>query len=93
MTRKARDLLVLRLYIAGHTPRSIAALANIRRICEEHASGFYEIDVVDLLVDPERAGDDEIVAVPALVKKSPLPQQCIIGDLSNPERVISALGL
>jgi len=86
-------MLRLRLYIAGHTPRSVAALANLRKICDEHAKENCEIEVVDLMLDPARAEDDHIIAVPALVKISPPPAHTIIGDLSDVSRVALILGL
>ena len=78
----------LRLYVAGQTPRSMAALANLKRVCETHLAGRYEIEVVDLLVNPRLAAGDQILAVPTLVRKVPEPIRKIIGDLSNEERVL-----
>jgi circadian clock protein KaiB len=83
----------LRLYVAGQTPKSIAALANLRRICEEHLAGQYKIEVIDILKEPDRAKRDEVFAVPALVRKLPEPMRKIIGDLSNTERVLVGLQL
>lgn len=83
----------LRLYIAGKTPRATAALANLRRICDEHLSGTYAIEVVDLLQSPQLAAGDQIVAVPTLVRKLPEPVRKIIGDLSNTEKVLVGLDL
>jgi circadian clock protein KaiB len=83
----------LRLYVAGQTPRSLAALNNLRRLCEEHLQGRYRIEVVDLLVNPQLSRDDEILAVPTLVRKLPEPIKKIIGDLSNTERVLVGLQL
>ena len=83
----------LRLYTAGQTPRSIAALANLRKLCEEHLAGRYSIEVVDLLKDPALARGDQILAVPTLVRKLPTPVRKIIGDLSNTERVLVGLDL
>jgi len=90
---KARAEWVLRLYVAGQTPRSLAALDNLRRLCEEHLQGRYWIEVVDLLVNPQLSRDDQILAVPTLVRKLPLPLRKIIGDLSNTERVLVGLQL
>ena len=84
---------VLRLYVAGQTPKSRAALANLRRICAEHLSGRYRIEVVDLMEKPELARREEILAIPTLVRKLPRPMRRIIGDLSNTERVLIALEL
>jgi len=83
----------LRLYVAGHTPRSVKALANLRKLCEEHLAGRYSIEVVDLLKAPQLAKGDQIIAVPTLVRKLPEPVRKIIGDLSNTERVLVGLDL
>lgn len=83
----------LRLYVAGQTARSIAALENLERICEEHLAGQYHIEVVDLLQDPKLARGDQILAVPTLVRKLPEPVRKIIGDLSNEDRVLVGLDL
>ena len=81
----------LRLYVAGQTPKSVAALDNLRRLCETHLAGRYEIEVIDLLVNPKLAAGDQILAVPTLVRKFPEPIRKIIGDLSNEERVLVGL--
>jgi circadian clock protein KaiB len=83
----------LRLYVAGATAKSVAALANLRRLCEEHLAGRYEIEVIDLLVSPKLAAGDQILAVPTLVRKFPEPIRKIIGDLSNEERVLVGLDI
>ncbi len=83
----------LRLYVAGQTPRAIAALENLKKICEEHLAGKYNIEVVDLLQNPQLARGDQILAVPTLVRKLPEPVRKIIGDLSNTERVLVGLDL
>ncbi len=83
----------LRLYVAGQTPRSVAALANLRRLCEEHLPGMYRIEVIDLAKNPEFARGDQIVAIPTLVRRLPEPIRKIIGDLSNTERVLVGLHL
>lgn len=83
----------LRLYVAGQTPKSLTAFANLKRICEEHLAGQYEIEVVDLLEQPQLAADDQILAVPTLVRKLPPPIRKIIGDLSDSERVLVGLDL
>ena len=83
----------LRLYIAGETERSKAALANLQAICEEHLAGRYQVEVVDLLKNPQLAKGDQIVALPTLVRKLPNPMRKIIGDLSNTERTLVGLQL
>jgi len=90
---KKSDTYVLRLYVAGHTPKSIAALSNLKKICEEHLAGRYQLQVVDLLKDPQLARGDQILAIPTLVRSLPLPVRKIIGDLSNTERVLVGLDL
>jgi len=81
----------LRLYVAGQTPKSIQAFANLKRICEEYLAGKYRIEVVDLMENPQLAQGDQILAVPTLVRKLPPPIKKIIGDLSNTERVLVGL--
>jgi len=83
----------LRLYVAGQTPKSVLALANLQQICEEHLQGRYEIEVIDLLVNPQLAQGDQILALPTLVRRLPEPIKKIIGDLSNKERVLVGLDL
>jgi len=83
----------LRLYVAGQTPKSIAALANLRKICDEHMKGQYEVEVIDLMESPHLAQKDQIVAIPTLVRQLPEPLKRIIGDLSNTERVLIGLDL
>jgi circadian clock protein KaiB len=83
----------LRLYVAGTTPKSVAAFANLKEICETHMGGKYRIEIVDLLRNPQLASGDQIVAVPALVRRLPHPVKKIIGDLSNTERVLVGLDL
>jgi circadian clock protein KaiB len=83
----------LRLYVAGQTPKSIRAFANLKALCEENLKGKYEIEVVDLLEKPQLARGDQIVAIPTLVRKLPEPMRKIIGDLSNEERVLVGLDL
>jgi len=84
---------MLRLYVAGNTPNSVAALSNLREIAEVHLGGQYDIEVVDLLRQPQLAAGDQIIAVPTLVRKLPRPVKKIIGDLSNTERVLVGLDL
>ena len=83
----------LRLYVAGMTPRAVAAFDNLKKLCETHLAGCYEIEVVDLLENPKLAAGDQILAVPTLVRKLPTPIKKIIGDLSNEERVLVGLDL
>jgi circadian clock protein KaiB len=81
----------LRLYVAGQTPKSLAAFANLKRICDEHLYGQYRIEVIDLMENPHLAREDQILAIPTLVRKLPEPLRKIIGDLSNKERVLLGL--
>jgi circadian clock protein KaiB len=83
----------LRLYVAGSTPQSSRAIANLKAICEKHLNGRYELAVVDLYEHPERASEDQIMVAPTLVRQSPLPVRRLIGDLSQTERVLAALDL
>jgi circadian clock protein KaiB len=83
----------LKLYIAGHTVRSVKAFENLKNLCEEHLKGVYHIEVIDLLRNPKLARGDQIVAVPTLVRKLPVPVRKIIGDLSDRERVLVGLDL
>jgi circadian clock protein KaiB len=89
----AEEFWALRLYIAGQTPKSIAAFANLKKICEAHLPGRYRIEVVDLLKQPQLAAGDQIVAIPTLVRKLPEPLRRIVGDLSNTERTLVGLQL
>src|SRR5438045_2867887 len=89
----SREFWHLRLYVAGQTPKSITALANLKRICEQHMAGKYAIEIIDLLKDPTLARGDQILAIPTLVRKLPEPIRKIIGDLSNTERVLVGLQL
>ncbi len=83
----------LRLYVAGHTAKSLTAFANLKKICEEHILGKYHIEVIDLLKNPKLAHGDQILAIPTLVRKLPTPIRKILGDLSNTERVLVGLDL
>lgn len=83
----------LRLYVAGKTAKSVTALANLRKYCEEHLKGQYKIEVIDLLVQPQLAEGDQILAIPTLVRKVPEPIRKIIGDLSNEEKVLVGLNI
>ena len=81
----------LRLYVAGQTPKSIVALANLKRICDQHLNGQYKVEVIDLMENPQLAQRDQIVAIPTLVRELPAPLKRIIGDLSNTDRVLVGL--
>ena len=87
------DRWILRLYVAGKTPRCATAEENLRKVCEEHLAGNYRIEIVDLMKHPTLAHGDQILAVPTLVRKLPTPVRRIIGDLSNTERVLVGLDL
>lgn len=91
--KKAPPEWQLRLYVAGQTAKSVVALANLQRFCEEHLAGQYSIEVIDLLQKPQLAQGDQILAVPTLVRKLPPPMKKIIGDLSNSERILVGLDL
>ena len=83
----------LRLYVAGQTTKSLAAMANLKRVCEEHLAGRYEIEVIDLIKQPKLAAGDQILAIPTLVRRLPAPLKRIIGDLSNTEKVLVGLDI
>jgi circadian clock protein KaiB len=91
MKNGARRTWRLRLYVAGQTPKSIAALANLKRLCEEHLAGHYRIEIVDLQKQPHLARRDEIIVIPTLVRQLPPPIRKIIGDLSNQQKVLLGL--
>jgi circadian clock protein KaiB len=91
--RAAPDGWDLRLYVAGQTPRSLAAIANLQKICFEHLGGKYRIQIIDLLVNPQLSRDDQIIAIPTLVRRLPLPIRKIIGDLSDTARTLVGLQL
>ncbi|MGC1107886.1 MAG: circadian clock protein KaiB [Candidatus Acidiferrales bacterium] len=86
-------VLRLRLYVAGQTPKSLTALSNLKRICDDHLKGRYRIEVIDLIKNPQLAQGDQILAIPTLVKQLPVPVRKIIGDLSNTERVLVGLDI
>jgi len=92
-SQKKKEIWQLRLYVAGNTPKSVAALANLRRYCEQYLLGRYEIEIIDLLVQPQLAAGDQILAIPTLVRKVPVPVRKIIGDLSNEEKVLVGLDI
>ena len=83
----------MRLYVAGQTPKSLRALANLKKICEEYLAGKYHIEIVDLLENPQLASRDQILAIPTLIRNLPEPMRKIIGDLSNVERVLVGLDM
>ena len=91
--RKKSEFFELRLYVAGQTPKSLTALNNLKKICKEHMDEQYRIEVIDLLVNPQLARGDQILAIPTLVRNLPTPIRKIIGDLSNTERVLVGLDL
>jgi circadian clock protein KaiB len=93
LTAPASGAWELRLYVAGPTPKSVTALRNIERLCEEYLAGQYHIEVIDLRKNPQLARGDQILAVPTLVRKLPVPIRKIIGTLSDTERVLGALGV
>jgi circadian clock protein KaiB len=92
-TDQGDDFWDLRLYVAGQTPKSLTAFANLKRLCEEHLEGKYRIEVVDLVENPQVAAGDQILAIPTLLRRCPEPLRKIIGDLSNTERVLVGLDL
>ena len=85
------DFFELRLYVAGQTPKSLKALANLHRICDQHLHGRFKLHVIDLMQKPQLAQGDQILAIPTLVRKLPRPMRKIIGDLSDTERVLVGL--
>lgn len=88
-----QPLWLLRLYIAGRTPKALTAFGNLKKICAEHLEGRYRLEVIDLVENPALAAGDQILALPTLVRKLPVPVRKIIGDLSNTERVLIGLDL
>ncbi len=93
LKKAEKETYVLRLYVAGLTPRSTEAIANVRKICESHLKGRYQLEVVDIYQQPKLAQGEQIIAAPTLVKKLPLPLRRLIGDLSDKERVLIGLDL
>ncbi|MEA3056391.1 MAG: circadian clock protein KaiB [Actinomycetota bacterium] len=85
------DVWYLRLYVAGQTPRSLNAFANLTQLCEEHLPGRHDIETIDLVEDPSRGRDDDILAIPTLVRRLPHPQRKVVGDLSDTPRILAAL--
>jgi circadian clock protein KaiB len=92
-TKKETDKWILRLYVAGQTPKCIKAFSNLSKICEEQLKGQYSIEVIDLLVNPQLSREHQILAVPTLVRKLPVPVRKIIGDLSDTEKVLVGLDI
>lgn len=90
---KSEETWELRLYVAGQTPKSLQAFANLKKICEEHLKGQYRIEIIDLIENPKLARGDQILAIPTLVRKLPPPIRKIIGDLSDTERVLVGLDI
>jgi circadian clock protein KaiB len=91
--KTADDKWILRLYVAGQSPKALTALANLKKICAEQLEGKYSIEVIDLLINPQLGNEDQILALPTLVRKLPVPVRKIIGDLSDTERVLVGLDL
>jgi len=93
IAQQSQQYYVLRLYIAGTTPQSVQALQNLKKICEEHLPGRYELEVIDIYQHPELALPENIVAIPTLIKKLPLPLQILIGNMSNTDKVLVNLDI
>lgn len=93
LNKLKNETFLLKLYVTGMTPQSILAIENLKRICEEHLKGRYNLEVVDLYKNPALAAGEQIVAAPTLIKKLPLPLRRVIGDMSNTERVLVGLDL
>jgi circadian clock protein KaiB len=91
--KTSNDKWVLRLYVAGQSPKALTAFANLKKICEKQLEGKYSIEVIDLLINPQLGNEDQILALPTLVRKLPVPVRKIIGDLSDTERVLVGLDL
>jgi len=91
--KMADDKWVLRLYVAGQSPKALTAFANLKKICQEQLEGKFSIEVIDLMINPQLGNEDQILALPTLVRKLPVPVRKIIGDLSNTERVLVGLDL
>ncbi|RJQ62185.1 MAG: thiol-disulfide isomerase [Desulfobacteraceae bacterium] len=93
LAKSKSEKYILRLYVTGITPRSAKAISNVKTICDEHLSGRYELEVIDLYQQPTLARDEQIVAAPTLIKKLPLPIRKLIGDMSNTERFLVGIDL
>jgi circadian clock protein KaiB len=92
-SKPADETWILRLYVAGQTQKSISALANLKKICDEHLAGKYRIEIIDLLTNPTLAKGDQILAIPTLVRQLPPPVKKLIGDLANTQRVLVGLDI
>jgi len=90
---KRRGAYILRLYVTGSTPRSLKAIHNLKRICQEHLSDDYDLEVIDIYKNPDAARDEQIIAAPTLIKRLPEPLRRFVGDLSNKEKILVGLGL
>jgi circadian clock protein KaiB len=93
LKKSKNERYILRLYVTGTSPQSVRSIANIKKICEDHLKGRYELEVIDLFQQPELAMNEQIIAAPTLIKKLPLPLRRIIGDLSGTEKVLVGLDL
>jgi circadian clock protein KaiB len=93
LEKQGQRYYVLRLCVTGITPRSVMAIEHIRKLCEDHLKGYYELEVIDLYQEPSVAEEEEIIAAPTLIKKSPSPRRKLVGDLSETERVLIGLGI
>lgn len=93
LEQRGEEQFVLRLYVAGTTPKSARAIANIKKICEEELQGRYDLEVIDMYQQPDIANGDQVIAVPTLIKQLPIPLRKLIGDLSDREQVIVGLGI
>ena len=89
----AQEKLVLQLYVSGMSPKSMEAIENIKRLCDEHLDGAFELEVIDLYKNPEVAVEQHIVFSPSLIKRLPLPKKTLIGNLSDTEKIVKALGI
>jgi circadian clock protein KaiB len=92
-TSNPEERFILKLYTAGQTPRSLAALDNLRKLCEEYLPGRYDLEIIDLILQPKRARTDQILAIPTLVRTLPIPIARIIGDLSDTDQVLLGLNI
>ncbi len=93
MSIVAEGKLVLQLYVSGMSPKSMAAIENINRICKEHLEGAFDLEIVDIYKDPQQAAEQQIVFSPALIKRYPIPKKILVGSLSDESKVIKALGI
>jgi circadian clock protein KaiB len=91
--KEVEEKVNLRLYVAGQTPKSVTAFANLKRVCDQHLPGRYQIEVIDLIKNPQLASGDQILAVPTLVRRLPVPIRKIIGDLSNTQKLLVGLDI